>query len=257
MSVILGLLSVLFGRPRLTALESRVISTVSEKLSSAAKQLFDAQMNQVNRIQRLSSGKEANFYTLRRGKPSLEERLLFPLTTETLLARVHLNLGQEKKPLRAEVWLVNGHVFSVDFNKTPGKSSEEEIHVANVEILRDPMIAASPDSASEAKRREEVLATIRSKLSDGYLQLVGEGKGITVNDWAVFGIQDIRKIVQRDGNYYLLAEKAGMGAVGVKEAELSGQVYYLDYGDDRGEKITVSLLMFFEEFDGGKVVGRF
>ena len=96
MSVILGLLSVLFGRPRLTALESRVISTVSGKLSSAAKQLFDAQMNQVNRIQRLSSGKEANFYTLRRGKPSLEERFLFPLRTETLLARVHLNLGRKR-----------------------------------------------------------------------------------------------------------------------------------------------------------------
>lgn len=253
----MGLLSALFGRPKLTPLESRVISAVSGKLPSAVKQLFDAQMDQVNRIQRLSSGKEASFYTLRRGKPSLEERFLFPLRTESLLATVHLSLGQDKKPLRAEVWLVNGHVFSVDFNKTPGKPSEEEIHVANVEILCDPMIAASADSASEAKRREEVLATIHSNLPDEYLQLVGEGKGITVNDWAVSGIQDIRKVVQQDGNYYLLAEKEGMGAIGVKEDESSSQLYYLDYGDDRGEKITVSLRKFFEEFDGGKVIGRF
>src|SRR6266496_1986514 len=130
-------LSKLFGGSQLRPVESRVITAVSSKLPSAARQLFDAQINQVNRIQRHPSGKEANFYTLRRGKPSLEERFLFPLRTETLLATVHLNLGQDKKPLRAEVWLVNGHVFSVDFNKTPGKPSENEIHVDNVEILRD------------------------------------------------------------------------------------------------------------------------
>jgi len=71
-----------------------------------------------------------------------------------------------------------------------------------VEILHGPMIAASADSASESKRREEVLATICSKLPDEYLHLVGEGKGVSINDWAVCGVQDIRKIVQRDGNYY-------------------------------------------------------
>ncbi len=250
-------LSKLFGGSQLRPVESRVITAVSSKLPSAARQLFDAQINQVNRIQRHPSGKEANFYTLRRGKPSLEERFLFPLRTETLLATVHLNLGQDKKPLRAEVWLVNGHVFSVDFNKTPGKPSENEIHVDNVEILRDPMIAESANSASEAKRREEVLATIHSKLPAEYLQVVGEGKGVSINDWAVSGVQDIRKVVQRDANYYLLAEKEGMGAVGIKEDESSGQLYYLDYGDDRGEKITVSLIKFLEEFDGGKVEGRF
>ena len=253
----MGLLSALFGRPRLTALESRVISTVSGKLPSAAKQLFDAQMDEVNRIQRLSSGKEVNFYPMRRGKPVYEERFLFPLRTETLLATVDLNVSGGQTPLRAEVGLVEGWVFSLIFNKTPGKPSEEEIHVANVEILRDPMIAASADSASEAKRREEVLATIRSKLPDEYLQLVGEGKGVSINEWAVCAVQDIRKIVQRDGNYYLLTEKEGMGAIGVKEDESSGQLYYLDYGDDRGEKITVGFKEFLKRFDGGKVVGRF
>lgn len=47
------------------------------------------------------------------------------------------------------------------------------------------------------------------------------------------------------------------GSLRVKEDESSGQIYYLDYGDDQGEKITVGLRKFLEEFDGGKVVGRF
>jgi hypothetical protein len=113
----MALLSTLFGRSRLTPLESRVITAVSVKLQSAARQLFDAQINQINRIQRHPSGKEANFYTMRRGKPCLEERFLFPFRSEALLATVHLNLGEAgRKPLRAELWLVNGRVFSVEFN---------------------------------------------------------------------------------------------------------------------------------------------
>jgi hypothetical protein len=247
----------LFGASQLTPLESRVIAGVSAKLSPPARQLFDAQMGQVNRIQRHSSGKEVNFYPMRRGKPVYDERFLFPLRTETLLATANLSISGGQNSLRAEVLLVEGWVFSLVFNKPPGKASENAIHLANVEILRDPMIAASADSASEAKRREEVLAAIRSKLPDEYLQLVGEGKGITVNDWAVSGIQGIRKIVDGDGNYYLLAEKEGMGVIGVREDDSSGQLYYLAYEDGGGEKITVGLRKFLEEFDGGKVLGRF
>jgi hypothetical protein len=250
-------LSKLFGSAELTPLERRVIAAVSAKLPLTAREIFDAQISQVNRIQRHPSGKEANFYAMRRGKPDMEERFLFPLRTETLLGTVHLNVGQERKLLRAEVWLVNGRVFSVDFNKSPGKTSESEIHVADVEILLDPMVAAPVDSASEAKRRELVLAVIHSKLPDEYLQLVGEGDGVSINDWAVHGVEGIRKIVQGDGNYYLLAEKQGMGAVGVKEDESSGQLYYLAYENGAGESITVGFREFLEKFDGGRVEGRF
>lgn len=253
----MGLLSALIGRPRLTPLEDRVISAVSVKLPPAARQLFDAQMDRVNRIQRHSSGKEANFYPMRRGKPVYEERFLFPLRDQTVLATVHLNIRGGQDSLRAEVELVEGWAFSLKFNKSPGKPSQDEIHVADVEILNDPMIAASADSTSGAKRRQEVLARIHSKLPDEYLQLVGEGKCTTVNDWAVFGIGGIRKVVQQDGNYYLLAERAGMGAIGVKEDDSFGQVYYLAYGDGRGEKLNVGFCKFLEEFDGGKVERRF
>jgi hypothetical protein len=131
------------------------------------------------------------------------------------------------------------------------------MEVTKVEILRDPMVPASDEDAVDAKRREEILASIQSKLPEEYLGWVGEGKEIFFNEWTVYGLPKIRKMPQRDGNYYLLAEREGMGAVGVKEDEMSGQLYYLDYGDDRGEKISVGLKPFLEQFDGGKVAGRF
>ena len=60
-----------------------------------------------------------------------------------------------------------------------------------------------------------------------------------------------------DGNYYLLADQESLGAVGVREDESSGAIYFLDYNDNRGEKITVGLRKFLETFDGGQVEGRY
>jgi len=247
----MALLSALFGRPKLSPVESQVLRAVSAELSPTAREVFNKQIDLVNLVQRHADGKEVNLYVMRRGKPVYEEQFLFPLRREVQLANVEMLGG------RAEVWLVEGWVFSILFDKPPKRILEQGVKIEQVRLLDDPMVAASADSASDAKRREEVRATIRSQLPDEYLQLVGKGKEITVNDWAVSGIQGIRKVVQRDGSYYLLAEKEGMGAVGIKEDESAGQLYYLDYGDDRGEKITVSLRKFLEEFDGGKVIGRF
>jgi len=153
--------------------------------------------------------------------------------------------------------LHKGQISSIEFNQSPRKKLAKNLEVTKVEILRDPMKPASEETVSDAQRRDEVLKSIQAKLPDEYLQLIGESKSVSINDWVLFSVQAIWKHPKRDGNYYLLAEKEGMGAVGVKEDESSGQLYYLDYGDDRGEKITVSLRKFLEEFDGGKVAGRF
>ena len=130
-----------------------------------------------------------------------------------------------------------------------------ELRVTGTEIHRDPMI--SDDTMSHAERRRHALKAIRSKIPEEYLQLVGEGDGLVIKDWAVHAIQDVRKVMLRDGNYYLIADQESLGAVGIREDDLSGQLYFLDYVDNRGEKISVGLRKFLEEFDGGQVEGRF
>ncbi len=250
-------LTALFSPPKLTQLESQVLSAVSARLSPMAKEIFTRQIGLVNSIQRFSKGKDVNLRIKKRGKQFLAEELRFPLRPETLLATVGMGASNAKVKFKAEVWLVNGRVFSIEFNKPPRDILKVGANITEVKILHDPMIPASDEAVSDAARRENLLRTIQSKLPEEYLELVGEGKGLTINDWVVNGIQNIRKIVLRDGDYYLLAEKIDMGAVGVRAGEASGQVYYLDYGDDRGEKISVSLREFFEKFDGGRVTGRF
>jgi hypothetical protein len=247
----MSLLSALFGRPKLSSLENQVLTAVSAELSPKAREVFNKQINLVNLVQRHADGKEVNLYSMRRGKPVYEEQFLFPLRREVQLGKVEMLGG------RAEVWLIEGWVFSIHFDKPPKTILGQSVKIEKVTIFHNPMIPESADSASDTKRREELLASIPSKLPDEYLQLVGEDKGTALNDWAVSSIQRIRKIVDRDANYYLLAEKEGMGVIGAKEDDWSGHPYYLAYEDGGGEKITVGFREFLEKFDGGKVEGRF
>jgi hypothetical protein len=251
-------LSALFGRSKLSSLESQVLAAVSAELSPAGREVLSKQIGLVNLIQRHGDGKEVNLYVMRRGKPCFEDRFLFPSrAAETQLANVEIVGGSGQESLKAEVWLVEGWVFSIHFNKPPRKIVGPGANAAKAKILHDPMIPASQENASKTENHEPVLAGVQSKLPEEYLRTVQKGTSVLLNQWAVYAIPDIRKVPQRDGNYFLLAEKGDMGAVGVKEDDFSGQLYYLDYGDDRGEKITVGFRKFLEEFDGGKVVGRF
>lgn len=247
---------------KLRPYEGAVLDAWRKELSSAGNALLSAQLQHLCSYQRQVLEKDLCFFPLgRKPYPRLSPEILFPCRLEScVVARIHFAGGDKagsRNRIRAEVVLHKGQVSSIEFNQPPGKKLARDVEVTKVEILRDPMIPASEETVTDAQRREEVLKTIHSKLPDEYLQLVGESKGVSINEWAVCAVKDIHKIPQRDGNYYVLAVKEGMGTVGIKEDESSGQLYFLHYDSHVGEKITVGLQKFFEEFDGGKVVGRF
>lgn len=254
---------VLYGSSfKLRPYEQTVLEAWRNHLSPDAVALLNAQLKHLVSYQRQMGDRLLCFFALER-KPnaSVPDDVLFPCRIGScVVALMRLSGTGElatKDKIRAEIYLHKGRLSFIEFNKPPQKSLEQGANVTKVEILRDPMVPATDEDVVDAKRREEVLKAIQSKLPEEYLQWVGEGKEISFHEWTVYGLPKIRKIPQRDGNYYLLAEREGMGAVGVKEDEMSGQLYYLDYGDDRGEKISVGLKPFLKQFDGGKVAGRF
>lgn len=242
--------------------EKAVLDAWRECLPAEGNALLAAQLKHLVSYQRQAGGKLLGFFTINKQPyPSVPAEVLFPcILGSCTIARVHL-VGSDQKgtrnTLKAEIHLHKGRLISIEFNHPPAKKLPHEVEGMKVEILRDPMIPASEETISEAQRREEVLKTLHSILPDEYFLLVEETKGGLINEWDIRAVQDVWKHLGRDGNYYLLADKEGMGAVGVKEDDFSGQLYYLDQDDNQGEKITVGLRTFFEKFDGGKVVGRF
>jgi hypothetical protein len=246
---------------KLRPYEESVLDAWRKELSPEGNALLSAQLKHLVSYQR-QAREMLCFFPLdhKAPYPPLPEHTLFPCRLDCTAAVVHL-AGSDRRgvrhKVRAEVGLYKGEITLIEFNQPPSKRLVRDVEVMKVEILRDPMIPVSEETMSDAQRCEEVLKSIHSKLPDEYLQLVGESKGISLNEWAVCAVKDIHKIPQRDGNYYVLAVKEGMGFVGVKEDESSGRLYYLNYDDHLGEKISVGLRKFFEEFDGGKVAGRF
>jgi len=62
-------------------------------LSKPASSLWDRQIKAINKVQRLPDSVEVNFYRMKDGRPSFDEKISFPnRTTELLIANVQVEL---------------------------------------------------------------------------------------------------------------------------------------------------------------------
>jgi hypothetical protein len=101
---------------RLSALEKMILVCVENHLDAPLRELWNRQIQAINKIQRLPEGVEVNFYRMKCGRPSFDEDLAFPnKTTELLVAKVQVELSGMGK-LDAKVWCVKGFVFSIEYS---------------------------------------------------------------------------------------------------------------------------------------------
>lgn len=107
----------LFGADaRLSALEKMILDRVNDRLDVCLQELWERQIQAINKVQRLPEGIEVNFYRMKSGRPSFDEDLAFPnKATELLVAKVQVELSGMGK-LNAKVWCVKGFVFSIEYN---------------------------------------------------------------------------------------------------------------------------------------------
>ncbi len=87
----IGETPLLGNRNRLYPFEARVIEAIKSQLGSDAATRLQAQIDSVNKVQRLTDGKEVNLYRVAHGKPAFDDSLRFPQgEEEALLGTVHL-----------------------------------------------------------------------------------------------------------------------------------------------------------------------
>lgn len=247
---------------KLRPYERSVLDAWRKNLSSEANTLLSEQLKLLVLCQRQIDERYLCFFPLLH-KPctGVPEETLFPCRISACVVAVVRLVGFDKlgvkQKFKAEVMLHRGRLDSIQFDQPPRKKLRHGVDVTRVDVLRDPMVPSSDDDPLDAKRREEILAAIQSKLPDEYLTLVGDAKAISINDWEIHGLQGVHKLPKSDGDYYLLAFSRGIGAVGVKEGDSSGQLYYLDDKADDGEEISAGLKVFLEQFERGKASGGY
>ena len=271
----MGLLDFLLGdRAVFFPFETRIIEEVKSHLVVDARTRLQRQVEVINKIQRLSDGKEVNLYQMRHGKPAFDDSLRFPnAADEELLASVNLVGSDKNAKLKAEIWLAKGRLFSLVFNKPPKqffegvnlKSVQPEI--VDVKIWFDPMHPHSVDKGQlidesalsgwlrewsdkgrvaglhaplPQSERSAYLTRIDAQLPPDYLELVAQTEGARFAACVVYGVTGIRQIVWPEANYYILAEIEGLGALAVKDADQDAELYLLHYEDNDSRSVGTS-----------------
>lgn len=241
------------------------------KLSPAAAKILDRQLQRFNLIQRSSGGTIITFYDLddRNYSTWTDTDLFVNRSSELTAARIWFYSQPPTQPTRikADIVLHNGRLSSIEFSKPP-KSLTAVFTASKVQAFVDPMQPLpSPSKAthsttidrgitqtllhlSATNLREprgqvetnRLTQIIDARLPIEYLQLMSLTDGLTAANWRVFGLSEIRRIVQPTGNFYLLAEATDGRAVGVLQESEDEQLYLISPEKDEPEIIHLSVL---------------
>jgi hypothetical protein len=256
----------LFGRKcALYGFESDVIQSIKASLAPGAASQLQRQVDSINKVQRLTQGKEVNLYHMNRGRVAFDDRLRFPgLQSEALLATARLVHPDRAATVKVDAWLANGRLFSLIFDKPPqqffvGHSMDSiRPRVADVRIWFDPTKAparfteAPLDPAAlvgwlgelrascrltEARiplsrsERDSLIARVDALLPPEYFEVVEQAEGVKVGDCEIHGLAAIRKVSLPSDNYYILAENS-RGGLAVKAGCKTADIYLLLYDRD-------------------------
>lgn len=102
----------------LTILERTILNAVQKKLRPQDAELWGKQVAAINKIYRSPDGKEMAMYVISRGRSEFPKVLCFSNLSEFKIAVVDLASKDGGAKLRGRVWCVNGHVFSIEYNKS-------------------------------------------------------------------------------------------------------------------------------------------
>jgi hypothetical protein len=272
MSVLRSLFGrLLFGGTReLRPYETACLQAWKEKLSSEGAAVLSRQLSRFNLFQRSPDGRLVTFFdTKDKSCATWGSKDCFPLRAEEIsVARVWLRAPESPQQLeiKADVVLHRGRLSSIEFNKQP-ESLRTGAQVTKVKTLLDPMrqweagapisLSEIPDGFQEQLRRlratdlrkplspaqrEEIIQTIDSNLPGDYMELVVFTNGVSIKGWRIYGLAEIRRIVQPEGNFYLIAEATDGRALGVRQGASDAQLYIVSHEGEKPNATGQSLL---------------
>lgn len=250
-----------------TLLERDILDAVVEAMNPPVRHHFRAQLDVINRVQRLTQGKEVNLYCLHSGRPDFPERLLFPVRDELELAKVDFTADDRNIRNSASVRMVGGRLFSLVFAKPPGRTvNHARVHVERVRLRADlfldgdqapgtarngdgldshngSMAAVEHETKVERWRRQLAEGVIDARLPEDYLPLLAAS--VRHGGFVVHEPIHVRLVALDAFNCYIIADRDDRVGLGVIQGSEDGKVYRIDYESgaitDAGQNLAVAL----------------
>jgi hypothetical protein len=212
---------------RFSPLEERLLATIRDVLPPDARPVFDAQVGAITHVQRLPDWTEIDYYPRKLGKVDWSNVPRFPLTGEFPLARVHF--GARGRRYRATLSCIDSHIF--DFGITPSPKSvafADWDSAPNAELLADPLRAGRAgwaEAIPDAWRH--VLETMAPEAE--------------TTGWTFHDAHTARRITLNEGEFLVLAERAGDEFIFQRTEPPSTFMFFLASHDGTPEVVSGSI----------------
>jgi len=262
----------LFCNADLRPYEATCLDAWKEQLSETPRLQLEGQLSRFDYVERLADDKQVNFWCLKEQHAYSPEELRFLAGTKEQAVEVATVWLRRRQPrsrarLRADMSVVNGEFFSIEFNKPPltffgiGKGSSVEPLVDEVVIRHDlthkeavavPLTDTrrlhgwlaewhSQWQLSEVfepppeEKREKLLRSFDTVFPKDYLEAVAQVGSFRVRNCKVFGLSEVEKVVHPDRNFYVIAEVEDRAYIGVRQGAETVEIYELHFEFDVSE----------------------
>ncbi|MBK7997526.1 MAG: hypothetical protein IPK15_02025 [Verrucomicrobia bacterium] len=216
---------------RFSPLEERLIAAVREVLPSQAQVIFDAQIAGITLVQRHPN--EICFYRRVSGKVDWSGVPTFPHTGEFRLAEVRFGVGGQR--FKATLTSIGGHVF--DFTITPSPKAiafADWDRAPSTSLLSDPL---TPHSAREPQ-----------PIPNSWREFLAHDRALA-HDWTLHDSDTAFSTAFADGEFLVLAERAGDQFVLHRIEPPASTLFYLDSNDGTPEPINGDIPEIFRRAD--------
>lgn len=115
------------GTPGFNDYEMAILDAIAKQLSEESRERLQRRIEGVNLVQRLDGGREVNSYVMKGRHPMMEDSTRLDSSAgEKLLAEFDV-LGSIGTANSGKAWLVDGNLFSLEFDEPTEHARKKEI----------------------------------------------------------------------------------------------------------------------------------
>jgi hypothetical protein len=267
-----------FFKGGLKPLEKALYTELQNHLPVTITPLIPSQLSHLKRGVRLYFPGSYTLELYENKDNPIDENSLFERKDNFKLATISFTSGTTK--YKAEFQTYSGRIWGLIVRPNPKNIlGINKIHVEKFKLNNDPSeklnLEIIPEFYDPTDIFEGIVAVLKSKynlkdiqkplpenqqhlfirLSEtkfppGYLELIKQTNGFTVDDAKVYGLGPFEPVPLDDGNYLTIAEKS-TGCLGIKQSQRKTSLKYFSYEDetdvrDLGEEYLTALQKFIE-----------
>ncbi|MHB9069029.1 MAG: hypothetical protein ACYC54_01540 [Sedimentisphaerales bacterium] len=173
-------------------LEISLLKSLCEAVPIEMAENLKRQLATIKKIQRINDGREVDLYY----QPPINSReaatnRIMPYIGESKFATIKFMIPEKTSEILADFWLVNGYLFSMNFNSSPREYVKRD--VINVrEIL--------------LYKGHEHLYGQYVEITKSIVGFLKESGNLNINDWVIFEENDIATVRLASEEYYVFAK---------------------------------------------------